>query len=68
LVTYRDGYGITPLHGAAFMGFQDMVELLLTNNADVNAKDVKGETPLQAAKMAKHQNIVELLLKHGGPE
>jgi ankyrin repeat protein len=39
-------FGLTPLHVAAFSGHRDVVELLLTNKADVNAKDKDGHTPL----------------------
>ena len=68
LAAFKDGNGVTALHGAAFLGFPDMVELLLTNNADVNARDVQGETPLLAAKMARHRDVAGLLIEHGGHE
>jgi ankyrin repeat protein len=39
-------------------------ELLITNGADVNAKDEEGRTPLDMAK--RHPGIADLLRKHGG--
>jgi ankyrin repeat protein len=38
LVSSRDGPDDTPLHVAAQRGHKDVVELLLANKADVNAK------------------------------
>jgi ankyrin repeat protein len=45
-----------------------MVELLLANKADINAKNNKGETPLRVAADKGKQNLVELLRQHGGHE
>jgi ankyrin repeat protein len=59
---------VTPLHLAAFYDHQDMVELLLANKADINAKNNKGETPLRVAADKGKQNLVELLRQHGGHE
>lgn len=39
LVNERDGNGATPLHHAAFGGRQDIMEVLLTAGADINARD-----------------------------
>jgi len=42
-----------------------VVDLLLANNADVNAKDNKsGFTPLHFAAGMGHKDLVELLLAH----
>ena len=32
----------TPLHAAAYQGHSDVVELLIANDADVNASDMRG--------------------------
>ena len=68
--------GVTPLHTAVVNGHVKLVELLLKNEADVNARrDNDGATPLYAAaerkhvKLAaaerKHVKLVRLLLENG---
>jgi ankyrin repeat protein len=58
----NDKHGLTPLHGAAIHGHKEIVELLIAEGADVNAKTNDGETPLVYAK----GEIADLLHKHGG--
>jgi ankyrin repeat protein len=55
--------GGTPLQRAVFRGDKDLVELLIANGADVNAKTRKGSTPLYMAKRDGHTEIVEILTK-----
>ena len=43
-------------------GHEEVVELLITKGADVNAKDVSGGSPLDSAD----ESVVDLLCKHGG--
>ena len=64
-----DEYGETPLHLAAstrwvgaVQGHKDVVEVLLANGADVNAKDSGGFTPLYMAARFGRTDLVELLL------
>ena len=68
--------GMTPLHAAARKGLKEVVELLIHEGADVNAKDDDGDTPLDLAlsaweddspevKAAKKETA-DLLRKHGG--
>ncbi len=57
---------MTPLHLAAQQGSKEVVELLLANQADVNAKDSGGYTPLQWAIKRGHPDVAESLRKHGG--
>jgi ankyrin repeat protein len=45
-----------------------VVELLLANHAEVNAKDKTGRTPLGIAVLRKYQDLAELLRQHGGKE
>ena len=46
----NDAYGgTTPLHLAASSGHKGIVELLITNGADVNAKIESGSAPLHFA-------------------
>ena len=60
--------GVTPLYVAASGGHQDMVEFLLANKADVNAKNNSGQTPLREAVKYGHQDVADLLRQHGGTE
>jgi ankyrin repeat protein len=62
LVFARDNFSWTPLHAAAFRGYEDIAEMLLANGADVNAKDQIDGTPLHYAADKGHKKVVELLL------
>jgi ankyrin repeat protein len=42
----------------------DIAELLIKNNADINAKNKNGDTPLSLAKAAKNKPLIELLEKY----
>ena len=50
------------MHRAAWGRHTEIVELLITNGADVNAKDDRGATPLHHAI---DKEIVELLIAEG---
>ena len=68
LILARDSDGSTPLHCATWKGHQNVVELLLSLGADVNAQnqnDHWGTTPLHAAAHANQRAIAELLIAHG---
>ena len=52
----------TALHFAALKGHNDIVELLLTNKADVNAKDKDGLSPLLLAANGGYPDVVQSLL------
>jgi ankyrin repeat protein len=54
------------LHEAAASGHKEIVELLIAEGADVNAKDAIGTTPLDQAIRGKHPETADLLRKHGG--
>ena len=54
--------GWTPLHLAAANGHKEIVELLISKGADLNAKAVTGDTPLDEAD----GETADLLRKHGG--
>ena len=59
-VNARDSLnGATPLVVAVINNHKDMVELLLANNADVNAKTFFGMTPLH---YVENEDVAELLL------
>jgi len=67
--------GQTPLHGAAFWGWNAAVELLVARGADVNAKDNQGKTVIDSAlgkaggnsrggqRIDVHEDTAELLKK-----
>jgi cytohesin len=63
--------GMTPLHAAAREGLKEVVELLIAEGADVNAKITSGgsnksKTPLDFAIQYKKPEITDLLRAHGG--
>ena len=57
--------GGTPLHTVAINGHKEIVELLIAEGADVNAKGVVGATPLHSAAVNGHKEIAELLIDNG---
>ena len=60
-----DNNGDTPLHGAAWNGYTELVKILLETKADVNArKRDDGATPLYIASIRGHTEIVKLLLDY----
>ena len=61
----KDDDGVTPLHGAVYAGYKKIVELLVVQGADVNAKDDDGDTPLHNAAIEGHKEIAELLVVKG---
>jgi hypothetical protein len=42
----------TALHGAAFRGLNEVIEYLVTNGADINARDFRGRTAYRMAEGA----------------
>ncbi|XP_051734952.1 ankyrin repeat and SAM domain-containing protein 1A [Ctenopharyngodon idella] len=61
-----DSTGYTPLHHAALNGHNEVVEVLLRNEALTNIADNKGCYPLHLAAWKGDQRIVKLLV-HQGP-
>jgi len=57
--------GGTLLHNAIQKGDLDLVEFLLTQGADPNAKDDSGITPLDAANVFHQHTIASLLIEKG---
>ena len=55
----------TPLHHAAIEDQKEIVELLIDNSADVNAKDNVGATPLDWAITFMHPELADVLQQHG---
>ena len=75
-VNAKNQLGRTSLHAAAYRGHTVVVELLVANDADVNALSVNGKTPLDWAETvhegvepeykAAYKETADLLRKHGG--
>jgi hypothetical protein len=57
--------GGTALHQAVSGGRQDLVNFLLANGADINARDRYGRRPLHRAVSGKNLEMVALLLARG---
>lgn len=57
--------GDTPLHSAAQWGREDIVKMLLSNGAEVDAKNHWGQKPLHYACVFRHKEIAEMLLGAG---
>jgi ankyrin repeat protein len=64
LVAAKTQSGETALHFAARLGHIKVVEVLLSNGANVNAADSNKFTPLHYAAIYDKSEIVELLLAH----
>jgi ankyrin repeat protein len=58
----------TSLHFAASGGYKEIVQLLISKSADVNAKDDEERTPLHYAAYKGHKEMVELLIAEGADE
>ncbi|WP_347554321.1 ankyrin repeat domain-containing protein [Robbsia sp. KACC 23696] len=60
-----DKPGWTPLHYAASTGDDDIVTMLLTAHADVNARSPNDTTPLMMAARGGYASTIQLLVQHG---
>lgn len=54
-----------PLHVAVQKGYSGVVEALISQDVDVDAKTADGETALQLAMKYGHHEIADLLRRHG---
>ncbi|MDC7223209.1 MAG: ankyrin repeat domain-containing protein [Spirochaetales bacterium] len=65
-ITLDLGEGVTPLHAAAMMGHEGLLELMIRRfDPDLNLKDSVGGTPLLFAVRGGHEAIASLLLDRG---
>jgi ankyrin repeat protein len=60
-----DRYKHSPLHKASYVGNAKIVQLLLDNGMDINAKDIYGLTPISDAIESENLHIVKLLVANG---
>ena len=54
---------VTPLHYAASTNNAKLAELLITNKADIDARDEDNQTPLHTAAYNNSSEVAEVLLK-----
>lgn len=64
LVTATDQDAQTPLHTAVMFGSHDIVALLVSSNAAVDALDSSGISPLQYAQSLERPEVVRVLEDH----
>lgn len=55
---------MTPLMFAAMKGSDEIVKILIGNDAEINVKNLHGKTALQFADEGGHMNTHEMLLDH----
>ncbi len=65
LVNSTDIAGNTPLHLAAKTGSLGMIEMLLLEGADINAKNIQSNSPLLEAIIAEKDDAAKLLIIKG---
>lgn len=61
--TGGDSWAKTPLMTASRLGLDNVVRILLTRNADINAVDINGNTALHTAALNSQLSVVKLLLE-----
>ena len=61
----RHDRGQTPLGGAAFKGYEEIIAALLEHGADIDADNGGGMTPLMFAAMFGRSKVVTQLQAHG---
>ena len=64
-VSYKNGYGDTPLHVVSSWGDCEAIKLLVAAGSDINAVGETGFTPLHCASEQNHPEAVALLLSLG---
>jgi ankyrin len=63
--TLREISQLSPLHRAAYWGYEDAIEELIADGADPNEPDPQGETPLHKAVRLANPGAVQVLLDNG---
>jgi len=54
-----------PMCRAAYLGYQNLIILLLTNGADINIRSSDGRTPLMWAVFRNNVKLIEFLIESG---
>ena len=49
----------TALHGAAFRGLNEVIQILVDHGAKINARDFRGRTPYRLAEGGKHSTQIQ---------
>ena len=62
IISESNDTGHTLLHVAAYFGQDQLVKVLLKNNANIEASDYRCRTPLSFAVSEGHMNIVKILV------
>ena len=65
LIQMKSDKGQTPLHLAVQTGGQEIVEFLISQGADINARDSEGNTPLLTALACKKADTARFLIAKG---
>lgn len=61
--TNGDSWADTPLMTASRLGLDNVVRILLSRNADINAVDINGNTALHTASLNSQLSVIKLLLE-----
>lgn len=64
-INIKDKYGATALHKSAVKGSRDMVEILLSNGAEIDCQDYNLFFPLQLSVLYGNREVVQYLLERG---
>ncbi|MBA3954125.1 ankyrin repeat domain-containing protein [Candidatus Dependentiae bacterium] len=65
LINHASGHDWTHIHGAAVNGDARLINFLLANGADINAKDADNKTPLHKVAHLGKCAVIQLLLDKG---
>lgn len=60
--------GRTPIYVASMRGNFEIVQFLVENNCNINAKDKDGINATNLAKITERKDIYDYLVEHGGIE
>lgn len=67
-LNFKDNDSGTPLSWAVIKGQKEMVQILLENNFDFDAKNGCGSTALQLASFRYHRDVEQLLIETGASQ
>lgn len=52
------------MHIAVEKNYADLLEILLANGGDLEARNIEGDTPIALAIDQKHENVIEKIVEH----